>query len=317
MRSRRPPWTSPATTSPSERPAPARPFTTLQPVTEDWYERLHASGLLDTLAPYEPVIVGSYPLGIAPDGARIEIVCRATDLPAFARVLERSYGGGELAVHPGSLGPEDAVFAEFAVDGLPVEVSGQRDHEHRRLGAATVGISRVLEHEGPVTRDRLAARVAAGDDWLDAAMDQTGLSRSALEALATANTAVAQRVLGVRRPAPPIRQYAVPLLVGFTSETLIVLVSASGHSSDFTGAMLMLEALVLGAVFGTRMGLIAALIPLLVFGAVIAASVSGGSESCGESGCSYQFASYTFVAVLVGSAAGVAGLLRDRYFPRG
>ena len=39
------------------------------------------------------------------------IVCRAVDLPAFARVLERSYGDGELAVHPGSLGPEDAVFA--------------------------------------------------------------------------------------------------------------------------------------------------------------------------------------------------------------
>ena len=285
-------------------------------MTDDWYERLLASGLLDTLAPYEPVIVGSYPLGVAPEGARVEIVCRAVDLPAFARVLERSYGEGDLAVHPGSLGPEDAVFAEFAVDGLPVEVSAQRDHEHRRLGAATVGISRVVEHEGPVTRDRLAARVAAGDDWLDAAMDQTGLSRSALEALSTANSAVARRVLGVRRPAPSIREYVLPLLVGFTSQTLIVLATASSHSSDFTGAMLLLEALVLGAIFGARMGLIAALAPLLVFGAVIVASVAGGSESCGTGGCSYEIASYTFVAVLAASAAGVAGLLRDRYFPR-
>ncbi|HET7428818.1 MAG TPA: DUF4269 domain-containing protein [Gaiellales bacterium] len=287
-------------------------------MTDDWYERLTASGLLDTLAPYEPVIVGSYPLGLASDGERIEVVCRAVDLPAFARVLERTYGDGDggLAVHPGSLGPEDAVFAEFSVDGLPVEVSAQRDHEHRRLGAATIGIARVMEHEGPVTRDRLAARVAAGEDWLDAAMEQTGLSRSALEALATANTAVAQRVLGVRRPAPSIREYVLPLLVGFTSETLIVLVTASSHSSDYTGAMLLLEALVLGAIFGARMGMIAALAPLLVFGVVIGASVAGGSESCGDGGCSLQFADYAFVAVLVGSAAGVAGLLRDRYFPR-
>jgi hypothetical protein len=29
-----------------------------------------------------------------------------------------------------------------------------------------------------------------------------------------------------------------------------------------------------------------------------------------------QFAGYVFIAVLVASAAGVAGLLRDRYFPR-
>ena len=287
-------------------------------MTDDWYERLTASGLLDTLAPYEPVIVGSYPLGLASDGERVEVVCRAVDLPAFVRVLERTYGEGDggLAVHPGSLGPEDAVFAEFSVNGLPVEVSAQRDHEHRRLGAATLGIARVMEHEGPVARDRLAARVAAGEDWLDAAMEQTGLSRSALEALATANTAVAQRVLGVRRPAPSIREYVLPLLVGFTSETLIVLVTASSHSSDYTGAMLLLEAIVLGAIFGARMGMIAALAPLLVFGVVIGASVAGGSESCGDGGCSLQFADYAFVAVLVGSAAGVAGLLRDRYFPR-
>jgi hypothetical protein len=286
-------------------------------VTDDWYPRLQESGLLDALAPYAPVLVGAYPLGIAPDGARIEIVCRATDLAAFARVLERSYGEADgLALHPGSLDAEEAVFAEFTLGGLPLEVSAQRDHVHRRLGAATLGIARVIELEGPVTRDRLAARVAHGEDWLDAAMTQTGLSRSALEALATANTSVARRVLGVPSPAPKIREYAIPLLVGFTSQILIVLASAAGHSQDFTGAMLRLEALILGALFGARMGLVAALAPLAVFGTVIVSSITVGNESCGDDGCGFELASYLFVAVLVGSSAGVAGLLRDRYFPR-
>ncbi len=285
-------------------------------MTDDWYDRLQASGLLDTLAPYDPVVVGAYPLGIAPSGSPVEIVCRAVDLPAFARVVERSYGPDDLAIHPGSLGLEDAVFAEFAVDGLPVEVSAQREHEHRKLGAATVGIARVIEHEGQVTHDRLAARVAAGDDWLDAAVDQTGLSRTALEALSTANSAVARRVLGVRTPGPSIREYVLPVLVGLVSETLIVLATASGHSSDFTGAMLMVQGAVLGAVFGARMGLVAALTPLAVFGAVVAASVGAGSESCGEGGCAFEATGYLFAAVLVASAAGVTGLLRDRYFPR-
>ena len=45
-------------------------------------------------------------------------------------------------------------------------------------------------------------------------------------------------------------------MVGFTSEILIVLASAAGHSQEFTGAMLMLEALILGALFGARMGLV-------------------------------------------------------------
>ena len=180
------------------------------------------------------------------------------------------------------------MFAEFTLEGLALEVSAQREHVHRRLGAATLGISRVLEHEGQVSRDRLAARVAPARTGWTRPSTQTGLSRSALEALATANTAVARRVLGVPRPAPVVRQYVLPLLVGFTSETLIVLATASSRSQDFTGAMLLLEAVVLGALFGTRMGLVASLAPLALFGSVIGSSVVVGGESCGTDGCGYR-----------------------------
>jgi hypothetical protein len=81
------------------------------------------------------------------------------------------------------------------------------------------------------------------------------------------------------------------------------------------GGMLVLEAAVLGAVFGARLGLAAALGPVLAIGVVVLGSVVIGSESCGGD-CALQFAEYVFVAVLVASASGLAGLLRDRYFPR-
>jgi len=287
-------------------------------VIDDWYPRLQASGLLDTLSPYTPVLVGAYPLAVAGEGMPIEIVCRAVDLAAFGRVLERSYGTADegFALHPGALDDEDAVFAEFTLDGLPLEISAQREHVHQRLGAATLGIARVLEEEGEPSRQRLAARIAAGEDWLEAAVDHTGLSRTAIESLATANSAVARRVLGVRSPGPSLREYAVPLLVGVVSQALIVAATAGRGSSDFTGAMLLLESVVLGAAFGTRMGLAAALTPLALFGALISASMLVGNESCGNDGCGLQFAGYVFIAVLVASAAGVSGLLRDRYFPR-
>jgi hypothetical protein len=286
-------------------------------VIDDWYPRLQTSGLLDTLAPYTPVLVGAYPLDLAAEGMPIEIVCRAVDLAAFARVLERSYGQREgFALHPGTLDDEEAVFAEFTLDGLPLEVSAQREHVHRRLGAATLGIARMLEQEGEPGRVRLRARLAAGEDWLDAAVGHSRLTRAALEALATANTAVARRVLGVRAPAPALRSYALPLLVGFTSELLIVVATSARGSNSFTGAMLLVEAIVLGAVFGARMGLLAALSPLVLFGVLISASMLVGNESCGSDGCGLQFAAYTFIAVLVASAAGFSGLLRDRYFPR-
>jgi hypothetical protein len=284
--------------------------------SEDWYERLRDTGLLDVLAPYDPAVVGPYPLGIAAPHSRIEVVCRATDLPAFARVLERTYGDAEdFALHPGELDGESAVFAELELDGLPVEVSAQADHVNRRLAAATLGIARMFEAEGELRRSRLAAAVSRGEDWLEAALEQTGLTRAGIEGLASANPAVARRVLGVRRPPPPLREYIVPVVLGFVSQVLIVLALAERGTLDLLGAMLILEAAVLGAVFGARLGIVAALGPLILIGLVVAGSVLVGSESCSPD-CAVQFAEYTFVAVLVASSSGLAGLLRDRYFPR-
>jgi hypothetical protein len=285
--------------------------------SDDWYARLLETRLLDTLAPYDPVIVGPYPLGLQTPHSRIEVVCRAVDLTAFARLLEHTYGGDDdgLALHPGELDGEPAVFAEFELDGLPLEVSAQGQHVHRRLGAATLGIVRMFEEEGEVRRSRMAAAVQRGEDWLEAALDQTGLTRAGLEQLASANAAVARRVRGVRRPGPPLRQYVLPVVLGFTSQVLIVLALAARGTTDLLGGMLVLEAAVLGAVFGARLGLAAALGPVLAIGVVVLGSVVIGSESCGGD-CALQFAEYVFVAVLVASASGLAGLLRDRYFPR-
>jgi hypothetical protein len=283
---------------------------------DDWYTRLQATGLLDTLAPYTPAVVGTWPLGVQAPSSRIEIVCRATDLPAFVRTLVRAHGEVDPdEIHPGTLDGQEAVFAEFELDGLPIEVSAQADHVHRRLAAATLGISRVIEEEGEPQRARLAAAVARGEDWLQAALDQTRLTRAALEQLSTANPAVVRKVLGVPSPPVPLREYVLPLLIGFTSQILILLGTIDRGSEDLTGAMLVLQAAVLGGIFGTRLGLVAALAPVLAIGGVVLASVALGSESC-EGDCALQFAQYTFVAVLVGSAAGVTGLLRDRYFPR-
>lgn len=285
-------------------------------MTDDWYSRLLATGLLDVLAPYQPALVGVYPLGIAPEGAPVEIVCRATDLPAFARVLQSTYGDREgFALYGGRLDEEPAVFAEFSLGGLPLEVSAQGEHLHRRLGAATLGISRALDEAGPVTRARLAVTVAGGTDWLDAATAQLNLSRSALESLSTANPVLVARVMGVSRPGPKVREYAIALVVGLGADLLIVSAGAARGSQEYTGIMFLIEAAILGAVFGARLAVLASLTPLVAIGLLIASSVAIGSETCSPD-CASQAADYLFVAVIVASAAGVTGLLRDRYFPR-
>src|SRR6476469_4921376 len=109
-------------------------------------------------------------------------------MPRIARVVERAYGDAEgFVVHPVRLDQEDAVFADFELDGRPLEVAAQPDHVHQRLAAATIGISRMFDVQGDTSRDRLEAAVARGEDWLDAALLQTDLSRAAIEAFSTAN----------------------------------------------------------------------------------------------------------------------------------
>jgi Domain of unknown function (DUF4269) len=283
-------------------------------VTDDWYTRLLATGLLDLLAPYQPAIVGAYPLEIAAPGTRIEIVCRAADLPAFSRVLRSTYGERDegFAVYGGTLDAEEAVFAEFTLDGLPLEVSAQREHVHRRLGAATLGLSRALDQAGPVTRARLAGAVADGEDWLDAGTRQLDLSRTALESLSTANPTLVARVMGVPRPGPKLREYTTAILVAIVADILIVAAGSARGSQDYTGLMFMLQAGVLGLVFGARLAVVATLAPLVAFGLLVFSSAAVGTEGWDTQ----QVTDYLFVAVLVASAAGVVGLLRDRYFPR-
>ncbi len=282
---------------------------------QDWYERLQADGVLDVLAPYQPVLVGAYPLGIAPPDAPVEIACRSSDLGAFARAVERVYGERPgFALFGGELDGEDAVFAEFEAGGLPVEVAAQTQHVHRRLGAATVGLARALEQRGPVDRNRLAQQVAGGEDWLETGLRQLSISRSALEALAGASPSLVRRVSGVREPGPPLRTYVLPIMIAVVAEALILIAATTHGSGAFTGAMLMLEAAILGGLFGLRLGVTASLAPIALFGLLIGASMAVGSESSADLGD--QAVAFAFLCVLVGGSALVTGALRDRYFSR-
>jgi pimeloyl-ACP methyl ester carboxylesterase len=281
-----------------------------------WYDRLAASGVLDALAPYQPTVVGAHPLGIAAPDTPLEIVCRAVDLPAFARTAERLFGAWDgFELHGGSLDGESAVFAEFRLGELNVQVAAQAEHVHRRLGAATLGLDRALREAAPGVRARLTGSVARGEDWLDSAIDQLGLSRVAVESLATANPTLVRQVMGRPQPPIPLREYVLPIVVGILAMGLIVVSALARGSTQYIGIMFLFEAVVLGAIWGARLGTVAALAPLVLIGVDIGGSIAVGTEHCSPD-CASQGAEALFVALLVASAAGVTGLIRDRYFPR-
>ena len=156
---------------------------------------------------------------------------------------------------------------------MAVEVAAQAEHVHQRLGRATLGIDHVLNESGELARNRLRGRVANGQDWLDAAMEQFDLTRAALESLSTANPSLVRQVMGIKGPRIPWAAYVLPITIGITADLLIVLAGAARGSQQYTGLMLLLQASLLGFLFGARLGLVAALTPLVAIGVWLLAPI--------------------------------------------
>jgi len=87
-----------------------------------YQEALRRTGLLGVLAPFDPHVVGTLPLGVARPDSDIDIVCSATDLPAAVGLIWKHFGESEsFAVHQWSAKGRP-VTATFEAYGWPFEI---------------------------------------------------------------------------------------------------------------------------------------------------------------------------------------------------
>jgi hypothetical protein len=106
------------------------------------------------------------------------------------------------------------------------------------------------------------------------------------------------------------RTVVLAVACGLLAELGILLaVRAAGDTAAPALLLLVLEAIVLGFVFGPRVGMVAAALPIVVFAAI-------DSFSC-EGECSRLWILSTYVVILLGFCAGLTGALRVRYGRRG
>jgi len=118
--------------------------------------------LLGVLAPFDPVVIGTPPLGIDVPGSDIDVACSAPDLDAFLTFVRDRFGAlPRFAAEPLHGLDEPAVRAVFRHAGWEVELFCQV-----RPTAAQAGVRHFqVEHRlltlapalGPVVRDRKAA----------------------------------------------------------------------------------------------------------------------------------------------------------------
>jgi len=91
-------------------------------MTTTYKDAIHRAGILDLLAPFDPHVVGTLPLGIALPDSDIDIVCHATDLDAIAERIWKVFSSADgFALYRWSANGRPLV-AKFATTGWPFEV---------------------------------------------------------------------------------------------------------------------------------------------------------------------------------------------------
>jgi ribosomal protein S18 acetylase RimI-like enzyme len=166
--------------------------------------------LFRELAPFEPALVGTYPLGLVVDRSDIDIVCACADLDRFVREVGATLQA--LGVAPVRVARSgDAVTLRFAWDGLAIEVFGQVRPVLEQRGFRHLIIEgQLLVIGGRALRDRVRALKQRGMKTEPAFAEVLGLTGDPFEALLALETWSPERLRG--RVAAALRDGPPPVI---------------------------------------------------------------------------------------------------------
>ncbi len=122
---------------------------------QDVFQALRRSGVLRDLHLRDPLIVGTFPLGIEMKNSDLDILIFADDLSTLAQELEMRYGsltGYSLETY--SVGGEPSVICRFTLEGIPFELFGQsRAPVHQEAFRHYLAEERLLKFGGVTLRE--------------------------------------------------------------------------------------------------------------------------------------------------------------------
>ncbi|MEL6533761.1 MAG: DUF4269 domain-containing protein [Bacteroidota bacterium] len=149
------------------------------------YLELQGLQLMERLAPYSPILVGTVPIGIDIPGSDLDVIVEVADFESFSELMELHYGS-----HPGfMLEPKEirdtpCLVTRFQGSHFPIEVFGQavptvRQHAYRHMLVE----HRILQAHGSSFRDEVVALKKAGHKTEPAFAKVLGLAGDPYEAL--------------------------------------------------------------------------------------------------------------------------------------
>ncbi len=126
------------------------------------YRALSSIRIFEVLAPYAPVLVGTFPLGIEVEGSDLDIVCQADNLLEFRHLLEKEYGRfSDFSIKIS--GENDVLTCNFVTEGFPAEVYASAQDPLQGNGYRHMRIEhRLLDLLGDTFKEEIIALKKAG-----------------------------------------------------------------------------------------------------------------------------------------------------------
>jgi hypothetical protein len=115
------------------------------------YRLLSRYKLLQLLRDYDPILVGTVPIGIHVEGSDLDIICEVKDFEILVRAYFKDYRG--FSVIRRQVDGMERIKANFYLENWPVEIFGQNKptneqngfrHTKNRLAPKTIIIFEVL-----------------------------------------------------------------------------------------------------------------------------------------------------------------------------
>jgi hypothetical protein len=128
------------------------------------HRALQALGLFETLARFDPLLVGTIPIDLALPTSDLDIICEAHDLAAFERVLHAHYARepGFVVERKRKWGGE-VVVCDFEHGGFPIQVFGQSKPVEQQRAFRHLAIeARLLALAGDEARSAIRQLKASG-----------------------------------------------------------------------------------------------------------------------------------------------------------
>ncbi len=137
------------------------------------FQAIQRSGVLRDLHPRDPLIVGTFPLGIAVEDSDVDILIFADDFSGLARKLEELYGSRPAySLDEHSVGGEPSMICRFSFEGVAFEIFAQgRAPVDQVAFRHYLAEERLLKHGGEALRKRVM-KVRAGGSKTEAAFVQ-------------------------------------------------------------------------------------------------------------------------------------------------